>query len=243
VAQLEQSLSGLRTNVEDFATIDPNLLAQPFQPEVQIAVPEIHQVTDWYAPAAIVVILQQFGLAFGALTFVRERQLAIADVLKVAPVSAGPSLIGRYLAYLLLGGAIGAALTALTVSALDVPLIGGIAPTALVMVLTLVASIGLGFVISLASASDAQAVQYALLVLLASLFFSGFFLGIGQLHGPARVVGWLLPATFGMQMLRDVMLRGADPQAHLVAGLAGYAVLMFFLALLGSRRRINAGRP
>jgi hypothetical protein len=46
-----------------------------------------------------------------------------------------------------------------------------------------------------------------------------------------------------MQMLRDVMLRGADPPPHLVAGLAGYALLMFFLALLGSRRRINAGRP
>ena len=77
------------------------------------------------------------------------------------------------------------------------------------MALSLFASIGLGFVISLASASDAQAVQYTMILLLASLFFSGFFLSVGQLQDAAKWSSLLLPVSYGMRLLRDVMLRGA----------------------------------
>ncbi|MCU1502297.1 MAG: putative multidrug transporter permease protein [Ilumatobacteraceae bacterium] len=240
VDALATSVSSMRTQFQGLAAISPNVLAQPFVPKVQLAVPGVHRITDWYAPAAIVLILQQFGLAFGALTFVRERQLGITDVLRVAPVNAGPALIGKYLAYLLLGGAVGATLTALVVKLLDVPIAGDLGSVALVMSLTLFASIGLGFVLSLLCRTDGQAVQYALLVLLASLFFSGFFLSLGQLRGAAQVIGWLLPVTYGMQMLRDVMLRGAAPNPSLVLGLAGFGVAMFVLALLGTRRRMSA---
>ena len=68
--------------------------------EVQLAVPDVHRVTDWYAPAAVVLMLQQFGVAFGALSFVRERRLGIVDVFRVAPVNATATLIGKYFAYI-----------------------------------------------------------------------------------------------------------------------------------------------
>ena len=51
-------------------------------------------------------------------------------------------------------------------------------------------------------------------------------------------MSWLLPVTYGMQLLRDVMLRGASPDRLLIAGLAAYGLAMFVLALLGTRRRL-----
>jgi ABC-2 type transport system permease protein len=240
VAKLATTVTTIHNDFHDLAAVSPNILAQPFDAQVQLAVPGVHHITDWYAPAAIVLILQQFGLAFGALTFVRERQLGIHDVLRIAPVNAGPALVGKFLAYLLLGGAVGATLTALVVNLLDVPIAGSVGGVAIVMSLTLFASIGLGFVISLLCRTDGQAVQYALLVLLASLFFSGFFLSLGQLRGIAQYLGWLLPVTYGMQMLRDVMLRGADPPTHQILGLAAFGLAMFVLAFIGSRRRMSS---
>ena len=84
-------------------------------------------MTDWYAPAAVILMLQQFGIAFGALTFVRERQLGIVDIFRVAPVNAAETLVGKYLAFLAIGGGIGALLTALVVTTLDVPIAGTLA--------------------------------------------------------------------------------------------------------------------
>lgn len=223
---------------DELTTVDPSVLVQPFRSDVELAVGDTEQVTDWYAPAAVVLMLQQFGVAFGALSFVRERQLGITDVFRVAPVNATETLVGKYLAYLVIGSAIGAALTAMVVVALDVKMAASITDVAIVMLLSLFASIGVGFVISLASSSDAQAVQYTMILLLASLFFSGFFLSVGQMEGVARVVGWLLPVTYGMRLLRDVMLRGAPLDTDIVIGLAGFGVAMFALALLATNRRL-----
>ena len=48
-----------------------------------------------------------------------------------------------------------------------------------------------------------QAVQYTMILLLASLFFSGFFLNVEQLHDAAKLVSLLLPVSYGMQMQPD----------------------------------------
>ena len=239
MSAVQDVLDTVDTHFDELTSVDPAVLVQPFRSDVRLAVSDVGEVTDWYAPAAVILMLQQFGVAFGALSFVRERQLGIVDVFRVAPVNAAETLLGKYLAYLLIGTAIGAALTALIVFALDVKMAASIGDVAAVMLLTLFASVGVGFVISLASSSDAQAVQYTMIVLLASLFFSGFFLSVGQMEGVARVVGWLLPVTYGMQLLRDVMLRGAPLDTGVVVGLAGFGIVMFVLALFSARHRLG----
>jgi ABC-2 type transport system permease protein len=238
LARIRELLDTINHRYDQLTAVDPGVLVRPFRSEVELAVHDVGKVTDWYAPAAVVLMLQQFGVAFGALTFVRERQLGITDIFRVAPINAMETLLGKYVAYLVVGGAIGAVLTALVVVGLDVPMSATVGDVAIVMGLTLFASIGLGLVISLTSANDAQAVQYTMILLLASLFFSGFFLSVGQMEGVARYLGWLLPVTYGMQLLRDVMLRGASPDRHLLAGLAAYGMIMFVLALFGARRRL-----
>jgi ABC-2 type transport system permease protein len=238
LARIRELLDTVNQRYDQLTAVDPGVLVRPFRSEVELAVHDVGKVTDWYAPAAVILMLQQFGVAFGALTFVRERQLGITDIFRVAPINATETLLGKYVAYLAVGGAIAAVLTALVVVGLDVPMAATAGDVAIVMGLTLFASIGLGFVISLTSANDAQAVQYTMILLLASLFFSGFFLSVGQMEGLARYLGWLLPVSYGMQLLRDVMLRGARPDRYLIAGLTTYGLVMFVLALVGTRRRL-----
>jgi ABC-2 type transport system permease protein len=206
---LDQRLTEGATTYRELLSVDPHVLVKPLDRQVQLGVPGIDHPADWYAPAAVILMLQQFGVAFAAMSFVRERQLGIDDVYRVAPVGPGGSLLGKYLAYVIVGAVIAAATAALVVGALDVPVAGAAGDLLTVMVLTLVASIGLGFIISLLSRSEAQAVQYTMIVLLASLFFSGFFLSLGQMRPPVSWIQYLLPVSSGMQMLRDVMLRGA----------------------------------
>lgn len=242
VAEARTALTTINDNYAKVSGVDPAVLVRPFDRKVQLNVSGGTEVTDWYAPAAIVLVLQQFGVAFGALSFVRERQFGIVEVFRVAPVNAAETVIGKYLAYLLIGGAIGGILTALAVLALGVPLASGVAEVAIAMGLSLFASIGIGFVISLASSSDAQAVQYTMILLLASLFFSGFFLSLAQMQGGAQWAGYLLPVTYGMQLLRDVMLRGDPLELTVTLQLLGFGLVMFTLALFGTRRRMAVAR-
>jgi ABC-2 type transport system permease protein len=115
---------------------------------------------------------------------------------------------------------------------------GAAFPTAVALVL--VASVGLGFVISLMSRKDIQAVQYSMIVLLASLFFSGFFLAVERLAHPARIISWLVPSTFGISLLRDVMLRWLSLHVSTTLALCAYAVIAMLVSYLGTRRLLAA---
>ena len=122
------------------------------------------------------------------------------------------TLLGKYLSYLIFGAVLAVILMALVIFGLGAPMLGQWWAVSLVIMALLFASLGIGFVISLISKTDTQAVQYSMIVLLTSVFFSGFILGLDTLWQPVRIISWTLPATYGILMLRDIMLTG-DPLA------------------------------
>jgi ABC-2 type transport system permease protein len=140
--------------------------------------------------------------------------------------------------YLIFGGILAAILTAFVILGLRVPMLGDWRNYALVVGALLFASLGIGFLISLVSQGDSQAVQLSMIVLLATVFFSGFFLRLDLLWEPVRVVAWLLPATYGILLLQDILLRGPLTQPYLVAALLGIGVTLFFFDWLLLRRQM-----
>jgi len=101
---------------------------------------------------------------------------------------------------------------------------------AVVILVLLFTSLGLGFLISLVAKTDMQAVQYAMFLLLGSIFFSGFFLDLRYLWEPVRVISWVLPATYGIKMLQDTALRGAPINALVLFSLLGIGVGLFMIS-------------
>jgi ABC-2 type transport system permease protein len=94
----------------------------------------------------------------------------------------------------------------------------------------------MGFVISLLAETTSQAVQYAMIVLLASVFFTGFFLSLDLMADWIQVISWLLPATYGVQWLQEIMLRGMAPDPLLLWVLGGFGMTLFVVAWILLRR-------
>ncbi len=111
---------------------------------------------------------------------------------------------------------------------------------ALAVVVLLFTALGVGFLISLISQTDTQAVQYSMLLLLASIFFSGFFLDLRLMWEPMKFLAWSLPATYGIRMLQDIMLRGASAPPMIFQGLLLIGIGLFIVSWLLLRRRMDA---
>jgi len=131
-------------------------------------------------------------------------------------------------------------ITFLAVWLLKVPMFGNWVQYAIAVVVVLFTSLGVGFLISLISQTDTQAVQYSMLLLLASIFFSGFFLDLRLMWDPMKFLAWSIPATYGIRMLQDIMLRGASAPTLLLWGLALIGVGLFFVDWLLLRSRMEA---
>ena len=152
------------------------------------------------------------------------------ELFRVSPLSAGEALFGKFISYMLFGGVIAAILSALLVFALHVPMLGNWWNFTLVIAVVLFTSLGIGFVISIVSQTDSQAVQYSMIILLASVFFSGFIMSLDMFWEPVKVISWLLPTTYGTLLLRDIALRGIDPNWALLGGLFAIGLALLLIA-------------
>jgi ABC-2 type transport system permease protein len=71
-----------------------------------------------------------------------------------------------------------------------------------------------------------------MLVLLASVFFSGFVLPVQDFVGPVQIISYLLPVTHAIALLQDSMLRGQLFQPWMLPALAGIGLALYLISLL-----------
>jgi ABC-2 type transport system permease protein len=228
--QIEEEFAELEELLQNYRSISPAVLVSPFRSEVRnISQPE-PELADFYVPSALALLVQHLALTFAALSIVRERVSGTVELFRVSPISALETLIGKYLSYFIFSGLLAAVLSALISWGLQFPMLGDWTNFAGILAALIFAALGLGFVISLVAQTTTQAVQYSMIVLLASIFFSGLFLGLEMLRPAVQIVSWMLPATYATQMLQDVMLRGTFTRPDLLLALAAIGVALFVLA-------------
>jgi ABC-type multidrug transport system permease subunit len=167
---------------------------------------------------------------------VQEKLYGTTELFAVAPLAPVERLLGRYAGALALSLPTMLLMLLVLVVGLGTPMLGSWALLLVVIVSMLIASTGIGFLIAELSGSTTQAVQMAMAVLLGSVFFSGFVLTTQFFVGVGRWVGMLLPATYGIEALRDVMLRGAVLRSMPYVVLPSVAVALFAINWLLLRR-------
>lgn len=239
LATLSNDLRSFAGSLDEVAVLDPNVLVRPFDSDTESVSSIDISPTDYFTPASLSLLLQHLALTFAALSIVRDRRTGLFELMRVGPLSSTEIIVGKIVAYLLVGATVGAVLIGTAVAGLGISLAGSLAWLATVVVGVLLASLALGLVLALISRSESQAVQFAMLALLAGLFFSGFILPLDQLAYPVRVVSWLLPVTYGIQSLQDVMLRGEVPDPVVLWGLGALVIGYGTIAIIGLRRRLR----
>jgi ABC-2 type transport system permease protein len=238
-AEIEQDLEQLDSQLQDFRQIETQVLVSPFVAEaVSVNNLELNS-SDFFAPGVIILLLQHLLVTFAALSIVRERMSGTMELFRVAPVSAFETLLGKYLSYFIIGTLLASAISALVVLVLRVPMLGNWGNYAIVLAALMFASLGIGFVISLVSETTSQAVQYSMLVLLFSIFFSGFFLDLRLMADNIRPVAWAIPATYSLRLLQEIMFRANPINFLYLGGLLGIGLFLFILSWVLLNRQMR----
>ncbi|HEY6074136.1 MAG TPA: ABC transporter permease, partial [Anaerolineales bacterium] len=157
------------------------------------------------------------------------------EMFRVAPVSSSSVILGKYMGYTVFLALMAGALVALLML-LGTPFLGDYRVLAGLLLLLIVASLGIGFIISCISNSDSTAVQLSMLVLLISIFFSGFFLPLENFTPLMQNFTQLIPLTHGIQALQRIMLTGALPRPGNWIMLAVISVVSYIIVELLFKR-------
>lgn len=220
----ELRLDELGSRLGHLQEVEPGVFVTPFAADVQDIADLPGTPALFYAPGVLTILIQHLALTFAALSLVRERQLGLTELFQASPLAPGEILVGKFIAFLTASALIAAILIG-AILAFGVTVRGSFWFLALTVVLVIMASLGLGFVISFAAETDSQAVQYAMMVLLFSIFFTGLILPLDQLIPPVQALSFLAPGTYGISALHDVMFRGLRPDLTVLVGLAAYSLV------------------
>ena len=188
---------------------------------------------DYVVPGIIGLILQLLTVTLMACTIARERESGTLYQLLVTSLRRGEIVIGKILPYLVISICLIVVIIGLSWWHFNVAFYRPPA-LALICLLFLLCSLGLGLLISAFSRTQTQAIQFSVFFLLPVFVLSGAFAPLEQLPSAVRYLSELFPLTHFCRAFRLVNMYHAGLAFYVVdlAVLLGGAVVTFIGAAL-----------
>ena len=230
-------------------------------------IPQVQRQTIYLSPTADTVdvlapvFLGYFGYFFvfllTGISFLRERIGGTLERLLATPVTRGEIVLGYSLGFGLFATLQVIVLTLFILNAIAVPSIGPIpaftiglgvssaGSPVLAFVLAVLLALGavnLGIFLSTFARTELQVIQFIPLVIVPQGLLGGIFWPIDRLPDVLQGVAHVLPMTYAVDGLREVMLKGADLSSRVVhldlLVLAGIAIFFVILATATIKREV-----
>lgn len=166
--------------------------------------------SHFFVPGLVGIILQLVTLFLTSFAIVRERELGTLEQLFVTPVSKSGLMLGKLVPYALIGFVETLIVLTIMVFFFGVPIHGNLEELLVLSLLFLVCGLGLGMLVSTIARTQLQAIQFAFLIMLPSVLLSGFMFPRSQMPLPIYLFTFLIPVTYYLEILRGIVLRGAD---------------------------------
>jgi ABC transporter DrrB family efflux protein len=196
--------------------------------------------SHFFVPGLVGIILQLVTLFLTSFAIVREREQGTLEQLFVTPVSRTGLLLGKLVPYAGLGFGEMVLVLVVMVYGFQVPIRGDLLLLLSLSILFLVCGLGLGLLVSTLAKTQLAAIQFAFLIMLPSVLLSGFMFPRAQMPFPIYIATFAIPVTYFLEVLRGVVLRGADLTdlwPHVV-GLLCCGLVIFGLSLARFRKQL-----
>jgi len=181
-------------------------------PPAQLVVRSLYNenlLSRWFIVPGIVALLTLVvALLVTALSVAREREEGTFDQLLVTPLRPIQILIGKAVPGLIIGLLEASVIIGVAILWFDVPFRGSVGALYVGLVLFLLATIGIGLMISSLSVTQQQALMGAFLFLVPAVILSGFATPIANMPEAVQWLTYLNPMRYFLIVARGVFLQG-----------------------------------
>jgi len=194
---------------------------------------------DYNVPAVIGAILMLVALLLTSLAIVREREIGTLEQLRVSPLTPGELIAGKTIPFGIIGLIDMVVVTAVAVLWFRIPFAGSVPMLLLASVLYLVATLGIGLLISTLASTQQEAFMVSFLVYMPAILLSGFMFPISSMPESFQWLTFLNPMRHYLEVVRGVFLKGVGFGAlwsqYLALFAMGVGVLWFSAARFRAR--------
>jgi len=197
---------------------------------------------DYFGAAFIGLVVFFLVFVITIVAFLNERSQGTLERLMASPLRRGEIVVGYMLGFTVLAFIQSAEVLVYSLAVLKVHNQGNVILIFAIEALMALTAVNLGIFLSMFARTEFQAVQFIPLVIVPQVLLSGILFPVSTEPGPLQVVSNVLPLTYAVNGLRDVMVKGADltwASLQLDTGVvAGFCVVLIAAGIATLRRRI-----
>ncbi len=164
---------------------------------------------NYIVPGLIGVILTMTMVLVTAAAIVRERETGALEALITTPVSKAELMIGKIIPYVIVGFIQMTLVLLIAMYVFSIPLRGSFVELYAVGFVFIVASLGVGMVISTIAKTQIQAMQMSFFFFLPNILLSGFMFPVSSMPWIIQNLAHALPLTYFLVILRGILLKGS----------------------------------
>ncbi|MCX7625805.1 MAG: ABC transporter permease [Candidatus Sumerlaeaceae bacterium] len=196
---------------------------------------------NFFVPGVIGMALQIATVFSTALALVRERERGTLEQLLTCPISRWGLMLGKIVPYLLIALLMATSLYVIMVGVFGIPIAGSMSGLAVATFVYVFALLSLGLLVSTMAENHMQAFQMTMVLMLPSIFFSGFIFPRDTMPAIFYAISTILPATYFIELVRAIILRGAhfSEYSHHLIILSGLGMLLFTACSARFRRTLG----
>ena len=193
---------------------------------------------NYVVPGLIAVILQIIAALLTSLTIAREWEMGTMEQLLSTPLRPAEMVLGKMLAYFVVGVADSLMAVLVGVFIFTVPLRGNLLFLAVSICVFLVGVLFWGIFVSAVARSQLAAYQMGVLSsFLPAFLLSGFVYSIENMPVAIQVISHVVPARYVVTTLKGIFLKGIGPRV--LWGELGFMVLYAAIIFVLATRKVN----
>ncbi len=190
---------------------------------------------NFFLPGMVAILLLFVTTMLTAFSVVREKERGTLEQLIVTPVRPLALMLGKITPYFALGLSELCAILVFMNFVFDVPIHGSALLLILLSSCYLFVNLTIGILISTKANSQAESMQLAMMIMLPSIFLSGYIFPRDNMPLLFWGLSHLVPATYMVNISRGVILRGAGVPELWLDALVLF-ILGVIVLLLAARR-------
>jgi ABC-2 type transport system permease protein len=204
----------------------------PIQFDVRILYNPTMRTPVFTVPGVMSLLICLITVLLTSMSISREKEVGTFEMLISAPVTPVEIILGKTLPYVLLGISNIPLILGVAVFVFGVPMQGSLLVLGLSAIVFVCTTVAIGTFISTVTKTQQQSMMGSFLFMFPAIQLSGLMFPLENMPPAMKVLAYLNPITYFLELLRNIMLKGGSWQvitSH-VAALLAMAVTIIYIS-------------
>jgi len=196
---------------------------------------------QFMVPAIAVILLTILPMMLSAMSLVKEKEIGTLEQLMVTPLKRHELLVGKLIPFLILSYVELSIVMTVAILFFKIQMSGSFVLLALLSLLYLFTTLGLGIFISTLGRSQQQAMFIAWFFMVFMIMLGGFFIPIENMPPILQKLTYINPMRYFIYIVRDIFQKGSSFRflAKNVIPMGVFGLLIFSFSVVKFQKRVK----